>query len=195
MVMVVRVKTGSPLACPNEVSNFPMARRVARAISDFPLKKHYLNIKNISEISKDEFQFCFDLVVENMSEYHPNWTEKRLEMQENNTFYILNPQGFLSFQFSVDDHYSPKKTRIPVLYLYELQIAASSRGTGLGSRLIAMAESIAKEFGMDKVTLTVEKANTRAISFYKKRGYDHDSTCPTLFGRDVSFIILSKSVL
>jgi ribosomal protein S18 acetylase RimI-like enzyme len=177
-----------------------MSRKVSKAISRFKVRttdyeRNDIKIKNSQTVTTSEFDFCFQLVRMNMNEFHQEWEEKSREMKEANTMFLLHENGFCSFQFSLDDQYvEQSKRRIPVLYLYELQIKKIYAGKGLGSKLMGMVELIARDFEMIQVTLTVAKGNTLALRFYQKRGYHYDSTCPSLYGQDVPYFILSKNV-
>jgi len=61
-----------------------------------------------------------------------------------------------------------------ILYCYEIQVAASARGKGLGKGLLGDLEKICKEYNMEKVTLTVLKSNSKARSFYGSLGFVAD---------------------
>ena len=51
---------------------------------------------------------------------------------------------------------------------YELQVAASAQGKGLGKRLLMDLEKICKGFDMEKITLTVLKCKTPSCGWYPK---------------------------
>ncbi|KAJ3311508.1 hypothetical protein HDV04_003995 [Boothiomyces sp. JEL0838] len=106
-----------------------------------------------------------------------NEQEKRSEMAEPETNYIISEFGFLSFQLTVDHEYVQDFVEIPVLYVYELQIKKGHQGKGYGKLLMEIAEDIARESSMKQVKLTVFKCNKEAIGFYQKMGYTVDSTC------------------
>ncbi|KAG5654086.1 hypothetical protein H0H81_007500 [Sphagnurus paluster] len=59
-----------------------------------------------------------------------------------------------------------------VLYCYDLQIQRLQQRNGLGSFLIQALVAIATAWRMEKVVLTVFKANHSAIKFYEASGYD-----------------------
>jgi GNAT superfamily N-acetyltransferase len=81
--------------------------------------------------------------------------------------------GFLSFM--VDHDSSPS---VPVLYIYEIHLAESLRGLGLGNHLIQVTERIASNIGLDKVMLTCFLCNKKAHQFYTDRGFGKDSCSP-----------------
>ena len=50
-------------------------------------------------------------------------------------------------------------------------MTAACRNKGVGSSLLSAAEAYAKELGLFRLALHVEKTNPAAIHFYKKSGY------------------------
>jgi N-alpha-acetyltransferase 40 len=84
--------------------------------------------------------------------------------------------GFAMFRFCWDDDNEPE---FPILYLYELNVVSSHRGTGLAKVLMETLVEIVKYFGLWKMMLTCFKANTRAIAFYKKCGMGVDIYSPS----------------
>ncbi|CCT61095.1 predicted protein [Plenodomus lingam JN3] len=83
--------------------------------------------------------------------------------------------GFISFMFTSDD--PPHEDR-EVVYIYEIHLAESLRGQGLGSHLIRFAELVAQQCGISKIMLTVFTANTGAKALYERLGYSKDACSP-----------------
>jgi ribosomal protein S18 acetylase RimI-like enzyme len=85
---------------------------------------------------------------------------------------------------------------IPVLFVYELQVAQAYRGMGLGSYLMQCMESIAAATRMNRVMLTVfHLLNQPAYNFYKRLGYRVDETSPSQLGdANADYEMLSKAV-
>ena len=81
--------------------------------------------------------------------------------------------GFLSFM--VDHDSSPT---VPVLYIYEIHLAESLRGLGLGYHLMQVADRLASNMGLDKVMLTCFLCNTKAHHFYTDHGFATDACSP-----------------
>lgn len=54
-------------------------------------------------------------------------------------------------------------------------------GHGLGHEMMTLAEEEARVLGMSGIWLKVIKDNNRAISLYKKQGYNFESETDTLF--------------
>ena len=57
------------------------------------------------------------------------------------------------------------------LFLSKLYIRASQRGKGYGRKAVEFLEELAREKGLGKITLTVNKNNTDAIKAYEKFGF------------------------
>lgn len=57
------------------------------------------------------------------------------------------------------------------LFLSKLYIRASDRGKGYGRKALEFIEERAKEKGLGKITLTVNKNNTDTIKAYEKLGF------------------------
>jgi len=57
------------------------------------------------------------------------------------------------------------------IYLDDLSVTRSYRNKGIGTSLIGRAEEYAKEIGIHRIYLHVEKANTSAFKLYQRLGY------------------------
>ncbi|WP_157961304.1 GNAT family N-acetyltransferase [Microvirga flavescens] len=67
----------------------------------------------------------------------------------------------------------------PGIYVSDLFVEDSARGTGLGTRLLRAAVERETPRGCAYLKLDVDKKNAGGISFYEKRGFkldDHDHT-------------------
>ncbi|TFY70367.1 hypothetical protein EVG20_g2643 [Dentipellis fragilis] len=71
-----------------------------------------------------------------------------------------------------------------VVYCYELQVAKSARRTGLGKVLMQCLYDIGRTWHMQKVMLTVFKANESATAFYKSVGFEMDPFSPGYEGSE-----------
>jgi ribosomal protein S18 acetylase RimI-like enzyme len=56
-------------------------------------------------------------------------------------------------------------------WIHYLAVAASHRGTGLGTELVRRAESMLAALGCPKVQLQVRPENAGVIEFYERLGY------------------------
>ena len=59
------------------------------------------------------------------------------------------------------------------VYVQDIYVAASARGTGLGKRLLAAVVSWAGDRGADHLRLSVDRDNTEARSFYDNIGLSY----------------------
>ena len=101
--------------------------------------------------------------------------------------------AFCHYRFDYDDDQYPS---CAALYLYEIQVAAAHQSHRLGHALMDTLQHIARDAGMPKVMLTVFKANTRAMGFYRhKLGYEIDEISPSQNDDFADYEILSKDVL
>ncbi len=84
--------------------------------------------------------------------------------------------------------------RLPVLYIWEMQVSERCRGRGYGRTLMDMLTAIASAASVHSLVLTVFSSNTKAVSFYKHMGFDHTMDCPSRTQSDSPHFILSKRV-
>lgn len=127
-------------------------------------------------ITKEPFSIpLYTLVRKNMKGMYEgsgmgwNRVDKLEEMEDPDLEYHVarNPNGellgFISFMHTVEEGQK-------VVYLYELQVVKGSQGKGLGKGLmeVVLAES---ESCQRNIMLTVFLMNQRAVTFYKKYGF------------------------
>ncbi|KAK3155408.1 hypothetical protein QOZ80_2BG0202930 [Eleusine coracana subsp. coracana] len=121
--------------------------------------------------------------------YGPEWpSEEKVKRRQ-----MVAPEArylFVKQQFVLEEE-------LPVVYVYELQMEPSAQGKGLGKFMMQLIEEIACESQMGAVMLTVQKANTLAMTFYNKLGYVISSTSPSRvdpqIGLEKSYEILCKA--
>ena len=65
-----------------------------------------------------------------------------------------------------------------VALLEDMIVLSSSRGRGIGSHLIDYAISEAKKAGCKRITLLTDIENTKAQSFYQKKGFVKSKMTP-----------------
>ena len=71
--------------------------------------------------------------------------------------------GFLAIETHRED--------IEYLYYDDFSVSSAYRSHGIGAQLMQRAESYAKDIGIDKICLHVEKENEGARRFYEKHGF------------------------
>jgi len=89
------------------------------------------------------------------------------QMEEGYSYYLLEADG---------DYigYTGICPREDELFLSKLYIRASQRGKGYGRRVVDFLEDLAREKGLGKITLTVNKNNTDPIHAYEKFGFTNE---------------------
>lgn len=100
--------------------------------------------------------------------------------------------GFVHFRFCFNDDETPTEL---VLYVYEVQVRAEyQKSYGIGTKLMHTIETtILARSGMNKVMLTVFKANVQAMHFYRnKLKYIIDEDSPSKHDTYAEYEILSK---
>jgi ribosomal protein S18 acetylase RimI-like enzyme len=93
------------------------------------------------------------------------------ERPEGSSFFVAEtagatPAAFLHLQATVDFF-----TGAPSCHVSDLAVAPAFDGQGIGSRLLAFAETWAKQRGCRYVTLAVFPGNARARALYERHGY------------------------
>ena len=64
-----------------------------------------------------------------------------------------------------------RRVKTKRLHVAEIAIVSSVRGKGVGTRLLQVAESYAKDHGYAEMDLLVTESNSKAIQFYEKANY------------------------
>jgi len=165
-----------------------------------------ISLHNPKTISSNDFEACFDLITKTSSSDYATssvgWRprQKRKEMILPDMRYLLvkqadssGPEGFLSFMITYEDGKE-------VLYVYEVHLAESLRGGGLGRQLMTLVEDVANKVGLEKIMLTVFMANEGARRFYAGLRYTVDDYSPKprrLRGgvvKEADYVILSKKL-
>ena len=165
-----------------------------------------ISLFNAKSLGSSDLAFCFELIAKTSAQdyasssmgWHPR--SKREEMLLPDLRYLLvrptgtvQTEGFLSFMLTYEDGRE-------VAYVYELHLAETLRGGGIGRHLMGLVEEIGRKVGVDKVMLTVFVVNERARQFYARLGYRIDEYSPQerrLRGGIVKtpdYVILSKNL-
>jgi ribosomal protein S18 acetylase RimI-like enzyme len=100
-------------------------------------------------------------------------TESEIERRKDCGDLDTSILGFLSFMVDYDS--SPP---VPVLYIYEIHLAESLRGLGLGNHMMHIADLLAQNMGLAKVMLTCFLCNKKAYHFYTDHGFLKDACSP-----------------
>ncbi|CAO3687321.1 unnamed protein product [Umbelopsis vinacea] len=190
------------------VDNMQLSLKYER--DDWQVDIDYYHIDDMPENLKD---WALELFKSNMITMYKNsndgWNEeeKRSEMFSPEARYLIarsrqDPThrfGFMLLQM-VQEETMDDDILADVAYCYELQIDKKERGKGLGEHFMKLLEEIGKCWKMDKVMLTVFKANTKAFNFYtKKLCFELDEISPGKClspwqARSFDYEILSKKL-
>lgn len=65
----------------------------------------------------------------------------------------------------------------PVVLLEDVIVSAAWRGHGFGRRLVEHVVDWARERGMTRVTLLVDRDNAAALAFYERLGFSRSAMC------------------
>jgi len=79
---------------------------------------------------------------------------------------VIDDDYIIAF-LSIEVHHEEEE----YIYLDDLSVTRSYRNKGIGTSLIGHAEEYAKEIGIHRIYLHVEKANTSAFKLYQRLGY------------------------
>lgn len=68
----------------------------------------------------------------------------------------------------------------PLINVHDVVVLASHRGRGIGARMLAQVELIARERGACKLTLEVLSGNTSAVALYQRIGFENYQLDPAM---------------
>jgi ribosomal protein S18 acetylase RimI-like enzyme len=81
---------------------------------------------------------------------------------------VADLNGFPVGQLWVD---FVRQAQVSIVVLWALRVLAPLQNLGIGSRLIAVAETVARQHGFEQTELGVEKSNPDALRLYERLGY------------------------
>ncbi|KAI1772579.1 acyl-CoA N-acyltransferase [Hypoxylon cercidicola] len=143
-----------------------------------------LSLTRLGNMSAEDLEACFRLVEEtSRADYESSsggWNpgKKLTEMKSPELRYITvkDAAGSIRGFTSLVPTYEGGE---PVVYCYEIHLRPELQGTGLGKTLMGFLESVAVNTPpVKKVMLTCFLSNQRALSFYKKSGFEKDEISP-----------------
>ncbi|KAL4214478.1 hypothetical protein AB4K20DRAFT_1880554 [Rhizopus microsporus] len=156
---------------------------------DLDLVIDYYSIDELPQTLRD---WAFNLVKQNLYDMYINsndgWSDegKKKEMFAPEARYLVarsatdvdDLKGFLLFQM-VQEETMDDDVMANCAYCYEIQLIESARSQGLGEFFMSLLDKIGSYWKMDKVMLTVFKANKGAFKFYtEKLGFELDEISP-----------------
>ncbi|KAG0168003.1 N-alpha-acetyltransferase 40 [Apophysomyces sp. BC1034] len=180
-------------------SNLDIANRASCLVHflDLPVKYKrddldlVIDYYSIADLPEKLQSWTFELVKTNLHHMYvqsnDGWSDegKKTEMRSSNARYLIarsasdphDLKGFLLFQM-VSEETMDDDVMAQVAYCYEIQLVDNARNRGLGEYLMSLLYQIGSHWKMDKVMLTVFKANEGAFRFYQKLGYELDEISP-----------------
>lgn len=156
---------------------------------DLDVTVDYYSVNDLPPNLRD---WTFNLVKSNLYDMYNDseegWNDegKRKEMLVPQARYLVarsstdinDLKGFLLFQM-VQEETMDDDVMANCAYCYEIQLIPGARGQGLGEFLMNLLSQIGTYWEMDKVMLTVFKANKGAFKFYvEKLGFELDEISP-----------------
>lgn len=129
-------------------------------------KQHFKTIAKLAEIIWTEHYtpIIGEAQVSYMLEKYQTATVIEEQVENGVLYYIIllkdEPSGYFSVSKQGDS-----------LFLSKLYVLKSARKNGLGKRAVSFMEGLAKEFGLHKIRLTVNKYNTNSIKAYERMGF------------------------
>ncbi|VDB99699.1 unnamed protein product [Peniophora sp. CBMAI 1063] len=156
-------------------------------------------VARASELAESDRESIFMLWEMNMkalymksTSLHFNPEEKRQELFHSDSRFILYRlldsqmiAAYTMFRFDFEEDEL-------VLYCYELQVSPDFRRHGLGRSLMSMLLILKQRWSMEKVMLTVFKANEPAVAFYQSTGFTPDPISPE-WEDEEDYVIMSHS--
>jgi GNAT superfamily N-acetyltransferase len=88
--------------------------------------------------------------------------------QENFLYYLLKESGRYIGYIGIVPRVDPKE-----LFLSKIYVTAGERGRGVGRRAIDFIERLARDGGLTKICLTVNRNNQSAITAYQRLGFQN----------------------
>ncbi|KAI0428913.1 acyl-CoA N-acyltransferase [Xylaria sp. FL1042] len=165
-----------------------------------------LALISAGRLTTNDLDACYNLIEEtSRADYESSTTgwkpiKKLAEMKSPELRYILvrNHAGVVRGFTSLMPTYEEGE---PVVYCYEIHLAAELRRTGLGRLLMSLLESVASHIPpIKKVMLTCFLSNQKALDFYKSAGFTKDPISPEpkklRYGREFipDYVIMSKPI-
>ncbi|KAI0094735.1 acyl-CoA N-acyltransferase [Irpex rosettiformis] len=175
-----------------------MARRVSRYVKqaneataaqlarDLPstvcLKDTNFNaeLKRTPQLSSEERRVIWDIIDTNMRDLASGSSMGWDVQEKKNELFDPVTSRFIVVRCSEPspDNVDIIKAFVMFKFDYEVQVAESWRRYGIGRFLVDQIIQIARRFKMQKVLLTVLKANKGASRFYTSMGFSKDETSP-----------------
>jgi len=111
--------------------------------------------------------------------------------------YLLNKSNGFFLVASIDNRIAGylillKRKGSKFLRIYSLATETEFRGLGVAQKLLENAERIARKEGIEFLSLEVSQNNTKAISLYKKSGFEEKRVILNYYNQGNHALALSK---
>ena len=100
--------------------------------------------------------------------------QKRITNEDSIIFIAINEEGIVVGFTQLYPSFCSVELK-PILYLYDLFVASSSRRAGYAKALMQRASDYAKELKVDRLTLETAIDNIPAQALYESIGYGRDN--------------------
>lgn len=81
------------------------------------------------------------------------------------------------------------------VFLYGFSTSLKERGKGYGKILLEESHDRLKELGIEKIYLTVDPQNSKAIKMYEKAGYTIEELQKNEYGKGIDRYLMIKNLL
>lgn len=146
----------------------------------------------IREATKQDAELLRNIEAEDGFLYPYKKTKEDYEkyIDEGDAFFIAETDKLaISYISIVDCSYLGNVCR-----LHFLAVIKDFQNKGVGKKLMEHFEEEAKNRKYDRIIINVYENNSRAIEFYKRRGYDYWFTIPYRYERGINAIVLYKDI-
>lgn len=93
-------------------------------------------------------------------------------LREGGLFVAVDDEDTVIGQVIVMANQLDTVTEVPQAWVYDVSVATSWWGHGVGRELMATAEAFAVSLGVEWIGLGVTASNERAVGFYRELGYE-----------------------
>jgi GNAT superfamily N-acetyltransferase len=189
-----------------------VTKDIAKSFMKYDRNGLDLSIEFATQLSKDDAQWAFDLVRDNVKENYESsgygWDDedKMRELTEKGTRFLVvrewpsekgatkgEPVGFVHFRFTVQGEVVDKMAGEPCLFIFDIHIEDHSQRKGLGKHLLMILELIARREKMKAISLPVQLTDTETKNWIAHigRGWAVDESLSGLgFDADVEVCLL-----
>ncbi len=127
-------------------------------------KAEAADAQRIAELFREMLQTIYH--TEDVEDYEEGYLDNFFSKDREDLIYVAQwgeeVVAYLSVQVYRKEGY---------IYLDDLSVTGAYRSRGIGTKLIRMAETYAKDIGIVPIVFHVDKSNERAHELYKRLGY------------------------